>query len=147
LCAKCHGRNGEGVKGKYDDPLRGDRPLDKLTRYIERKMPDDNPGKCTGENAAAVARYIYDAFYSQEARARKTPPRIELVRLTNKQYAACIADLLKHFMGKDGKPGDEHGLRGVYYNSRRFNGDKKAFDRVDPQINFDFADGSPDKEH
>src|SRR6185369_15916733 len=23
-CAKCHGRNGEGVKGKYDDHLHGD---------------------------------------------------------------------------------------------------------------------------
>src|SRR5213593_2531675 len=26
LCVKCHGRNGEGVKGKYDDTLRGDWP-------------------------------------------------------------------------------------------------------------------------
>src|SRR5215208_1606757 len=70
-CAKCHGRNGEGVKGKYDEPLHGDRPLDKLTRYIERSMPDDDPGKCVGEDAAAVANYIFESFYSLEARARK----------------------------------------------------------------------------
>src|SRR6185295_2226357 len=45
-CARCHGKSGEGVKGKYDEALRGDRTLEKLTRYIERAMPDDNPGKC-----------------------------------------------------------------------------------------------------
>src|SRR2546430_11768172 len=41
LCVKCHGRNGEGVKGKYDDALRGDWPIEKLTRYIDKNMPDD----------------------------------------------------------------------------------------------------------
>src|SRR5437660_5350224 len=45
LCAKCHGRNGEGVKGKYDDALRGDWPIEKLTRYIDKTMPDDAPKK------------------------------------------------------------------------------------------------------
>src|SRR5438132_6241058 len=69
-CAKCHGPKGEGVKGKYDDPLRGEKPLDKLTSYIERKMPEDHPGTCVGEDAAAVARYIYETFYSREAQAR-----------------------------------------------------------------------------
>src|SRR6185369_16438897 len=73
-CAKCHGHDGQGVKGKYDTPLHGDRPLDKLTRYIEKAMPDDNPGKVAGAEAAAVARYIYGAFYSREARLRNHPP-------------------------------------------------------------------------
>ena len=82
LCAKCHGRNGEGVKGKYDDALRGDWAIEKLTRYIDKNMPDDAPDKCVGPDADAVARYIYDAFYSREARLRNHPPRVELVRLT-----------------------------------------------------------------
>ena len=147
-CAKCHGRSGEGVKGKHDEPLRGDRPLDKLTRYIERAMPDDNPGKCVGEDATAVARYIYDAFYSREAQARKNPARVELVRLTNRQYLTTIADLIKHFTGIDNPlPAAERGLRASYYNSSHFNAEKKAFDRVDRQVDFDFGDGSPDKEH
>src|SRR5205085_4563317 len=34
LCVKCHGRNGEGVKGKYDDALHGDWAIEKLTRFI-----------------------------------------------------------------------------------------------------------------
>src|SRR2546426_9528836 len=97
-CAKCHGRNGEGVKGKYEGPLQGERSLEKLTRYIERNMPDDDPGKCVGENAAAVARYIYDSFYSREARSRSNKaPRVELVRLTNLQYLNSVADLIKGF--------------------------------------------------
>src|SRR5436190_24236453 len=81
-CAKCHGRNGEGVKGKYDGPLQGERSLEKLTRYIERNMPDDNPGKLSANDTAIVARYIYDTFYSQVMRLRSTrPPRVELLRL------------------------------------------------------------------
>src|SRR3954462_3984710 len=63
LCVKCHGRKGEGVKGKYDDALHGDWSLEKLTRYIDKNMPDDAPGKCVGREAEAAARYIYDAFY------------------------------------------------------------------------------------
>src|SRR6266566_4972026 len=114
LCAKCHGRNGEGVKGKYNDHLHGDWSLEKLTRYIDKNMPDDAPEKCVGPQAEAVARYIYDAFYSQEARVRNHPARIELVRLTNRQYLNTVADLLKHFTGTDNMIGDEHGVRGSY---------------------------------
>src|SRR5213593_342818 len=107
-CAKCHGRNGEGVKGKFEGPLQGERSLEKLIRYIERNMPDDDPGKCVGENAAAVARYIYDSFYSREARSRSNKaPRVELVRLTNLQYLNSVADLIKGFTGKEAGLSDE----------------------------------------
>src|SRR2546421_10194815 len=37
LCVKCHGQNGQGVKAKYADPLQGDWPIEKLTRYIDKK--------------------------------------------------------------------------------------------------------------
>src|SRR5437016_5851278 len=115
-------------------------------------MPDDHPGTCVGENAAAVARYIYEAFYSREAQARLHPARVELARLTNKQYLNTAADLIKHFTGRDSdrlKAGlqTEHGLRAVYYNSKNFNDEKKAFERLDRQIDFDFAGASPDTEH
>jgi hypothetical protein len=147
MCAKCHGRSGEGVKGKYDDALRGDRSLEKLVRYISRAMPDDSPGKCTGDEAAAVAAYIYDAFYSREARLRNNPPRVELVRLTNRQYVSTVADIFKHFTGKDGMIPSERGLRAIYYTTPNFDGDKKAFERVDRAVDFDFGAGTPDKEH
>jgi len=145
-CAKCHGRAGEGVKGKYDGPLQGERPLEKLTSYIARNMPDDAPGTCTGEEAASVARYIYLTFYSQEARLRSSkPPRIELLRLTNLQYLNSVADLIKSFTGNDATPGDERGLRAAYWGWKDYVGDKKAIERVDREINFDYSDGFPDE--
>src|SRR5688500_2854168 len=108
-CVECHGEKGEGVKGKYDDALYGDWSLEKLSRYIDKNMPEDAPEKCVGTNAAAVARYIFDAFYSTEARARNNPARVELVRLTNRQYVNTVADLLKRFGNEDGPIGTERG--------------------------------------
>ena len=102
-------------------------------------MPDDGPEKCVGPDAEAVARYIYDAFYSREARARNHPPRIELLRLTNRQYVNTVADLLRHFAGDEPALSKEHGLSGTYYNSRDFRGDMRVETRVDRQINFDFG--------
>src|SRR5436189_1169439 len=144
LCVKCHGRNGEGVKGKYDDGLRGDWAIEKLTRYIDKNMPDDAPEKCVGSDAEAVARYIYDAFYSREARMRNHPPRVELVRLTNRQYLNTVADLIKHFTGNDATAGRERGLRASYCSSRNFNRGSNVVERVDRQVNFDFGEGFPD---
>ena len=54
LCAKCHGPNGEGVPGKHDEPLYGNRSLESLTQRIARTMPEDAPEKCKGEEAAQV---------------------------------------------------------------------------------------------
>src|SRR5690606_37553054 len=105
--------------------------LESLIRYIDRAMPEDDPDKCIGKEAEAVGRYIYNAFYSREARLRKNPPRVELVRLTNRQYVNSVADLIKHFTGKDGAPGEERGLQATYYNRSDFNAKNKAFDRVD----------------
>ena len=144
LCVKCHGRSGEGVKGKYNDALHGDWAIEKLTRYIDKNMPDDAPEKCVGADAEAVARFIYDSFYSREARARNHPPRIELLHLTNRQYVNTVADLLKQFTGFDKPPATEHGLRAIYYNSRDFRGNKKVDERVDRTVDFDFGDGRPE---
>jgi hypothetical protein len=142
-CAKCHGRNGEGVKGKYKDRLQGDRNLPKLTRYIERNMPDDDPGSITPDQADAVAKYIYGAFYSREARGEK-PPRIELTRFTNRQFLNSTADLLKGFTDKDTRDNGERGLRAAYYGAKYFNSDKKLGERRDHEIAFDFGENKPD---
>lgn len=144
-CARCHGKAGEGVKGKYDDALHGDWSVEKLTRYIEKNMPEDKPGTCTGEAAVAVSRYITDAFYSREARARNNPPRVELVRLTNRQYLHTVADLMKSFGERDAAPGEERGLRGNYRPRNRQNGPNlKQFDRVDRQVDFTYTTNSHD---
>ena len=146
LCVKCHGRDGEGVKDKYDDALHGDWSVEKLGRFIAKTMPEDAPEKCVGAEAEAVARYIHEAFYSRAARARNHPARVELVRLTNRQYLNAVADLLNHFAGGNHSPStnDARGLRGRYYSVKGFNDDKKIFDRVDRQVDFDYGTGHPD---
>ena len=146
-CASCHGKNGEGVNGKFDGPLQGNRTLEKLSGYIDRNMPEDDPDKLNAEDSATVAKYIYDSFYSVEARLRKNPARVELVRLTNRQYLNTVADLLKQFTGRDEAVGAERGLKATYYSSRNFSGNKKVTERVDKQVDFDFGDGNPDNEN
>ena len=82
-------------------------------------MPDDAPGTCTGEEAGRVAAFIYERFYSRAARARNAPPRIELARLTARQYRNAVADLVGSF--RTGSALDERrGLRGEYFKSRGF---------------------------
>jgi len=142
VCARCHGRNGEGVKKEYKDALYGDWSLEKLARYIEKNMPDDDPGTCVGADSQAVARYIYDAFYSREARAQNHPARIELVRLTNRQYVNTVADLVKSFGESDAALGSERGLRGNYQ-PRGALRNQQSFERVDRQVDFDFGTRHP----
>lgn len=144
-CVECHGKNGEGVKGKYDHALFGDRTLDRLARYIDKNMPEDHPEKIDAAQSEAVAKYIYDSFYSLEARLKKQSVRVELAHLTNRQYVNSVADLIGQFMDRSADIGSERGLRGSYYDSRNFQSDKKIYDRVDAELNFDYGAGGPEK--
>jgi len=144
-CAQCHGGNGEGVAEEHDEPLYGDRSLTDLTKLIDETMPKDAPEEVSAEEAAKVAAYLYETFYTSEARARNRPPRIELSRLTVRQYQQVAADLLATF-GTEAKIGEPGGLDGGYYNSRNFARDKQILDRVDPKIEFDFGEASPEAE-
>ena len=98
-CAACHGAAGEGTDDHYPLPLVGERSVAGLARLIAKTMPEDAPGECVGEDAEKVAAYIYDAFYSKAAQARNKfqPPRIELSRLTVRQYRNAVADLVGSF--------------------------------------------------
>ena len=100
-CQRCHGAKGEGVAGKQDEPLTGERSIDALASYIQRTMPEDDPGSCSATDSQAVAAFIHGAFYSPEARARMNPVRRELQRLTHRQYQESIADLLAGFHAMD----------------------------------------------
>lgn len=141
-CAKCHGANGEGVKNEYPDPLVGDKSAAQLAKLIAKTMPEDKPGTCVGEDADRVAAYIHDTFYSREARERNKPPRIELARLTVRQYRNAVADLVGSFRPAP-KLDEKRGLKAEYFDSRNFRGDKRVIDRTDPEVRFDFKDKSP----
>ncbi len=142
-CASCHGATGEGIRDKYAHPLVGDRSIGELADYIGKSMPEDKPGTCIGDEALAVSQFIHGAFYSPTAQARTKPARIELSRLTVRQYRNAIADLVSQFRGL-GNTDLQPGLQAEYFTSREVWGDRKAISRVDPIVAFDFQDKSPD---
>jgi cytochrome c553 len=162
LCARCHGKAGEGVKAHYPKALAGNRTLAQLTRYIDKSMPEDAPEKCTGPDAAKVAAYVFDAFYSPAAQARNKLPRVELARLTVSEYQNALADLVGTFRpilrtGRPGRgapdtppPSDSgvvQGLRAQYFRAAGKEGKRNrelALSRVDAVVKFDFGPSSPD---
>ncbi|MEX0820353.1 MAG: DUF1592 domain-containing protein [Pirellulaceae bacterium] len=143
-CAACHGEKGQGVAEKQPEPLVGDRSLMDLTNVIIETMPEEDPDQVVGDEAKAVAEYIYDAFYSPVAQARNKPPRVELSRLTVRQYQNAIADLVASFRGAS-QWDERRGLSAEYFDSRRMRRDKRVHERVDATVDFDFETGSPDE--
>ena len=134
-CAHCHGMQGEGVVGVNENPLYGNKQLPELIQVIVETMPEDKPNTCKGENAVAVGRYIFETFYTPEARASQKPPRIELARLTNRQYKQTISDLFTAFLGKP-PLNEERGIHATYYDTRGFG--KQVGQEVVDSIDFDF---------
>ena len=115
MCVDCHGKQGGGVAGKYEDALAGNRTIQSLARLISKTMPEGKEGTCIGEDAAAVAAYVYDAFYSPTAQARIRPVQESLSRLTVAQYQNSVADLVGRFRpGFDRPPGVERGIHASY---------------------------------
>lgn len=141
-CLKCHGAQGEGTTEHYPRALAGERTIPQLTKFIAKSMPPEEPGTITVDEAGRVAAYIHGAFYSTEAQLKRSPPHIETSRLTGRQYANSIADLMVLFFDVPAR-GTDRGLRGNYA-AINANGDgKQIFSRVDPDIKFDFGTSSP----
>ena len=143
LCTDCHGREGEGVPGKYSGALGGNRSLERIQRIIVNSMPEDDPDLCVGEEAEAVARYVYDTFYSNAPSIQPPEARIELARLTNRQYEQTVADLLGNPEGPE-HPSRLGGLMGAYFKARNFRPNGFIHERLDPLVQFDFGEGAPD---
>jgi hypothetical protein len=147
-CASCHGASGEGTDEHYPRPLIGERPVASLARLIAKTMPEDAPGECIGEDAQRVAAYIYDTFYSKDAQARNKfrLPRIELSRLTVRQYRNAVTDLIGSFRSSKGW-NEERGLKGDYSGRggrrRGATGPGGSLSRVDPEVKLNFGTSSP----
>jgi cytochrome c553 len=139
-CAGCHGPQGEGTK-RSKRKLEGDKSVSQLAELIRTTMPEDDPGSLSAAESNSVAAYIHDAFYSPLARERNRPARVELARLTVRQYRHALADLVGSFRG-EAKWGDTRGLRGEYYSGRRL-GRNAAAKRTDPEVNFNFDTAAP----
>ena len=144
-CARCHGAAGAGTENA-PEPLIGDKSVAELAKVIAATMPQDAPGTCTGEDAARVAAFIHEDFYSPVAQARRRPARVEYSRLTVRQYRNAVADLIASFRPRPPQLGDEPGLLGRYLQVRDGPMDDHSFARTDPGIDFDFGDASPNPE-
>ncbi|MBU6221493.1 MAG: DUF1588 domain-containing protein [Planctomycetes bacterium] len=145
-CGRCHGENGTGT-ADVPDPLVGDRSINQLAAYIDETMPEDDPSKVTGEAARRVAEYIHGAFYSPVARDRNRPARVELSRLTVRQYRNVAADLIASFRGRGPGIDPQRGLRAEYFRGRGFDRDTGlVHEQVDPYVRFDFGVEGPDPE-
>ena len=143
-CAACHGDRGQGTPD-YPTPLLGDRGVGDLADVITKTMPEGSPEDCVGDEAKRVAAYVHETFYSELAQARNAPARVELARLTVRQYQNAVADLVGGF-GQQAKDDGEPGLRAKYGKGSRMVNRQGVFDRVDPKIDFDWGEDGPDKE-
>jgi cytochrome c553 len=141
-CTVCHGVDGNGV----DDNgarLEGDLSVAQLADLIGETMPEDDPGTLSDDESREVAAYVHEAFYSPIARARNRPARIELARLTVRQYRRAVADLIGSF-SRRATWSEERGLRGEYFASRQPGGDKQRKGRqIDANVDFDFGAEAP----
>ncbi|RMF44316.1 MAG: DUF1588 domain-containing protein [Planctomycetota bacterium] len=141
-CADCHGAHGEGAEGAYEDPLIGDESIGQLAARIDKTMPEGSPEDCRGEDARAVAEYIYEAFYSEAAQIRNRPPRVMLTHLTTAQLRQSLADLYSLGATLPRETGNR-GLSARYYNGDRRKEEELKLERVDPTIDFDWQRNSP----
>ncbi len=145
-CGRCHGDAGAGTPD-VPEPLVGDRSVNQLAAYIHETMPEDDPSKVTGDAARQVAEYIHAAFYSAVARDRNRPARVELSRLTVRQYQNTAADLIASFRNRGPGIDSLRGLRAEYFHTRDFNRQTGlVYEQIDPQVDFDFGLEGPDPE-
>ncbi len=130
------------MAGAYEEPLEGDLAVAELTSLIAETMPQDEAETCVGEDAAAVAAYVFETFYSEAARIRNRPPRVVLARLTANQLRQSLADIYASYSGASAALGSE-GIQGEYFTGARPNGENKKIDRVDAVIDFDWGTDGP----
>ena len=140
-CVRCHGILGVGT-AEVGAPLTGDQSLKELSKRIHETMPEDTAEKCSAPDAELVAAYIHQTFYSIVAQERNRPARVELSHLTVRQYENMAADLISSFHGEP-ELSDARGIKADYYKTSQQNKETLAIERTDPQIDFQFGEGSP----
>ena len=98
---------------------------------------------CHGRDGEGVARYFYESFYGRVSIPQPSEARVELVRLTNRQYAQAVADLLADPDGS-AEPSRFGGLTAAYFKSANFQRENRIHERLEPRIEFDFGEAGPD---
>lgn len=138
-CVQCHGDQGQGSE-LHSDTLHGDLPIADLAQYVAETMPETDPSLVVGDDATTVAKYIYDRFYSPAAQKKLTAARIDLSRLTVRQYQESVADIVGSFLEPHWNA-SERGLKAHYFAARNWTDERRLSEQVDPAI--DFGNGVP----
>ena len=141
-CSSCHGVDGQGAAA-HPRPLTGPLSVKELAAFIKRSMPP-GPKKCPAVDADKIAPYIYGAFYSPLAQERVRPARIELARLTVRQFRNAVADLISGFHPAIPSSAT-HGLHADYFKGRSRDTANRVIERIDPDIRFEFGTEAPSK--
>lgn len=144
-CAECHGRQGEGTEAA-EAPLIGDKAIAELAKFIDATMPEGSPQDCTGEDAAAVAVYVHQAFYSPAARRQERPPMIQFARLTVRQIAEALCDLVGSFEERPPLPANR-GLEALVFGDRvtkTWSKETAVIARIDPELALDLGESRPE---
>ena len=107
-------------------------------------MPDDTDEKCSAEDSAKVAAYIYDAFYSVDARvaepARASSSRgLRFANIRTRWRTSSAVSAPRRI-------GDPSTACTPYYNARKFKAAKLKLERTDADVHFDWEGLSPDPE-
>ncbi|MFN9880212.1 MAG: DUF1588 domain-containing protein [Planctomycetota bacterium] len=139
-CIACHGGQGEGIEGKYEHRLSGPNTVEELASLIEQTMPEDDPGKCVGEDARAVAEFLLQRILVS-GDDQQTARRV-LQHLTANQYQLAVADLGEALLGGS-EPAGELGLKAKYFDGREYKQDKRVAEQIDPRIDFDWQSHGP----
>lgn len=138
-CASCHGDKGQGINDAYAQPLTGDRSIKELSHYLHTSMPDGSPEDVQGDDAAAVAAYIYDAFYSPIAQVRVAPPQVLFSRLTARQMQHSIPDVINDRRIIEWLT-DGRGASAEYYASKSRKNENRVAKLTDGTIDFKYPD-------
>ncbi len=142
MCIQCHAANGQGVADKAN-PLQGHKSLAELSMLIHETMPEEDPETCQGEEAKQAAEYVFKRFYAKDSTSANQSSRIQLSRLTVRQYLYTTADLMANFLGNAKVTNQKRGLNAEYYDSRNMRRDKRILQRTDPVVQFQFGNKKP----
>ena len=58
-CLRCHGPVGQGVAGKADEPLVGEKSVASLAKYVAREMPENDPGSLSVADATGKGWFSF----------------------------------------------------------------------------------------
>ncbi len=139
-CAPCHGNKAQGGAA-FTKPLVGDLSVSELSKFIREFMPPGSK-KLSQQDASSVAKFLHETYYSPLAQERNRPARVTLSRLTVKQFRNSVADLVG--WSHPSVPAEPpKGLKGDYFKGRGFDVKQRGFERVDPEVSFDFGTAPP----